>query len=131
MMTRALLASTIYFLLVFAAGFALGALRVMLLVPRLGALTATLIEIPLMLTAAFFVCRWVIGRWQVPPLTAQRWAMAVWFVALLAMFEWQLGIRLFDRSAAEQWAMLASPAGLAGLCAQMLAALLPVILRRR
>lgn len=129
-MTRALLAAMVYFLLVFAAGFALGAVRVMLVVPRLGVFAATLIEIPMVLAVAFLACRWLIDHWQVPPQPALRWAMAAWFLALLALGEWQLGILLFDRSAAQQWAMLASPAGLAGLSAQLLAALLPVILLR-
>lgn len=129
-MTRALLAATLYFLLVFAAGFMLGAVRVMLVVPRLGGFAATLIEIPLMLAVAYFACRLVLDHWQVPPLPELRWAMAAWFVALLALGEWQLGILLFHRSAAQQWATLASPAGLAGLGAQLLAALLPVICGR-
>ncbi len=129
-MIRALLAATVYFLLVFAAGFALGAVRVILVVPRLGVFAATLIEIPLMLAVAFLACRLVLDHWQVPPLPVLRWTMATWFVAMLTLCEYQLGILLFDRSAGQQWALLASPAGLAGLGAQLLAALLPVILLR-
>jgi hypothetical protein len=129
-MSRALLVATIYFVLVFAVGFGLGTVRVMLVVPWLGAFAATLIEIPLMLAFAFFGCRWLLARWQAPPVPAQRWAMALWFLGLLALFEWQLGILLFGRTAAQQWALLASPAGMAGLGAQLIAALMPVIQRR-
>jgi len=50
------------FLLVFAAGFALGAIRVPLLVPRLGERVAELIEAPLMLAAIVLAARLVVAR---------------------------------------------------------------------
>ena len=79
-----------------------------------------------MLAAAFFVCRWVILRWQVQRTSSIRWAMVLWFLALLILFETLLGATLFARSLAEQWAALATSAGLLGLIAQIIAALLPV-----
>ena len=79
-----------------------------------------------MLTAAFYVCHWSIQRWQVPRTDAIRWAMALWFLALLLIFETLLGATLFARTLAEQWAALATSAGLLGLCAQTVGALLPV-----
>ncbi len=79
-----------------------------------------------MLAAAFFVCRWVILHWQVQRTSAIRWAMVVWFLASLLLFETLLGATLFARTLAEQWAALATSAGLLGLFAQIIAALLPV-----
>jgi hypothetical protein len=125
-MKRALIAATVYFLMLFALGFALGTIRVLAVAPRIGELAATLTEVPLMLTAAYFTCRWAITRWHVPRDPAARWAMVFWFLILLFLFETLLGAMLFGRTLAEQWAALATPEGLVGLSAQIIAALLPV-----
>jgi hypothetical protein len=123
---RALIAATAYFLALFALGFALGAIRVMFVAPRFGQLAATCAEVPVMLAAAFYICHWAIQRWQVPRTDVIRWAMVPWFLALLLIFETLLGVTLFARTLAEQWAALATSAGLLGLSAQTIAALLPV-----
>ena len=80
-----------------------------------------------MLTAACFASRWVIRHWQVPRTTAIRWTMVIWFLALLFLFETLLGAMLFGRTVTDQWAALAKPAGLLGLAAQIIAALLPLL----
>ena len=125
-MKRALIAGTAYFLALFALGFVLGTIRVMLVAPPFGELAATFAEVPVMLTAAFFACCWAIRRWHVPRTIAIRWAMVLWFLALLLLFETLGGATLFARTMAEQWAALATPAGLLGLSAQIIAALLPL-----
>ncbi len=130
-MKRAIIASTTFFLALFALGFALGTVRVLLVAPRFGQLAATFAEVPLMLIAAFFSCRWAIRHWQVPCTFAIRWAMVLQFLALLFAFETLLGAALFGRTAGDQWEALATPAGLLGLSAQIVAALFPVIIGRR
>lgn len=127
---RALLASTAYFVILFALGFVLGTIRVLLVAPRVGELAATAAELPIMLTAAWFVCRWAINRWHVPPDAIVRSTMALWFLALLSIFEVSLGAILFDRSPVEQWAALSTSAGYLGLSAQIIAAALPLWLGR-
>jgi len=129
-MKRPLIAATIYFLVLFALGFVLGTFRVLFVAPKLGVLTATLLEVPLMLTAAFLISRWAIGRWRVPPALPARGAMVLWFLVLLALFETVVGVALFGRTLAGTWAGLATPAGLIGLTAQIIAALLPVFVAR-
>ncbi len=124
-------AATVYFFTLFALGFVLGTVRVLIVVPQIGDLAATLMEVPVMLGAAFFLCRWVVGRWQVSPDLAARGAMALWFLLLLVLFETLLGIALFGRTLAEIWSGLATPAGLIGLTAQAIAALLPLFVGRR
>ena len=59
---RILKAGGLYFALVFAAGFALGTIRVLWVVPALGARTAELMEMPFMLVVTVVVARWVVGR---------------------------------------------------------------------
>jgi hypothetical protein len=129
-MKRALTAATIYFLALFALGFVFGTIRVLLVPPRIGVLGATLIEVPLMLIAAYFMCRWAVGRWHVPPDLATRGAMALWFLVLLVLFETLVGVALFGRTLAGTWAGLATSAGLIGLTAQAIAALLPLVVGR-
>jgi hypothetical protein len=129
-MKHAAAAATLYFLVLFALGFLLGTVRVLVVAPHIGVLGATMLEVPVMLTAAFFGCRWVLARWQVPPAISVRWAMALWFLVLLLGFEMLLGVTLFGRTLAEQWAALAAPAGLIGLTAQVIAALLPLFVGR-
>lgn len=129
-MERGLIAGTAYFVALFSLGFVLGTIRVVFVAPRFGQLTATFAEVPVMLTVAFFACRWATRRWQVPRTIAIRWAMALWFLALLTFFEMLLGATLFARTLAEQWAALATPSGLLGLSAQIIAALLPLFVGR-
>jgi hypothetical protein len=124
-------AATIYFLALFALGFVLGTIRVLLVAPQIGELGATLVEVPVMLGAAFFLCRWVVRSWRLSPDLVARGAMVVWFLALLVLFETLLGIGLFGRTLGEIWSGLATPAGLVGLAAQLIAALLPLFVGRR
>ena len=130
-MNRALIAGAAYFSALFALGFVLGTMRVLYVAPHFGLTAATLAEVPVMLVAGFFVCRWALGYWHVPGAMTIRWAMALWFVALLVAFEALLGAVLFGRTAGEQWAALATPAGVIGVSAQIIAALLPVFVGRR
>jgi len=62
-----------YFALVFGAGFALGAVRLLWVAPRLGARAAELIEMPLMLAVVVLAARWLLRRF------AQR--RAAWYGA--------------------------------------------------
>ena len=90
-MKRALLAATAFFIALFALGFVLGTIRVLFVAPRFGSLAAILAEVPVMLFAAVYACRWAVRRWQVADALAIRGAMVVWFVTLLAVLETTLG----------------------------------------
>ena len=123
---RALLAGTTYFLALFALGFLLGTIRVVFVAPRYGQLMGTLAEVPVMLTAAYVICRWTLNHWRVSPRSAIRWTMVPLFLVLLFAFETMLGLTLFGRTLSEQWEALVTRAGALGLFAQVIAALLPV-----
>ena len=57
---RATKAGALYANIVFLIGFILGTIRVLLLAPRLGETTAVIAEVPVMLAASWFVCRWCV-----------------------------------------------------------------------
>jgi hypothetical protein len=59
---RVVKAATAYFALVFGAGFVLGTIRVLWLVPRIGIRAAELLEMPLMLVAIVMASRFVHRR---------------------------------------------------------------------
>lgn len=83
-------AGVIYFLMVFAAGFVLGTVRVLALVPRLGERTAELLEIPVMLGVSFLAARWVVRRYAV-----ERGArLTVGLVALALLVAAEVGVVL-------------------------------------
>jgi hypothetical protein len=126
-MNRALLAGGIYALALFALGFLLGTVRVLLIMPMAGELAATLIELPLMLAAGFFTCRWIVRRWKVPAQSIVRLLMGLAFLLLLLALEMLLGLTLIGRSWAEQVSALRSTAGLAGLAAQIVSATFPLL----
>ena len=65
-LARILKAGALYFGVVFGAGFVLGTVRVIWVVPHLGERTAELIEAPLMLAVTIVAARWVVKRLAVP-----------------------------------------------------------------
>ncbi len=60
----ALKPSLAYTAIVFAVGFALGSVRVFLVVPRIGVRRAELLEAPLMILASFLAARFIVRRWR-------------------------------------------------------------------
>jgi MFS family permease len=68
-------AGLLYFALVFGAGFVLGPIRVLWLVPRVGSRWAELIETPIMLAVIIFAAPWVVRRLALPPTTSSRLGM--------------------------------------------------------
>ena len=59
---RALRAGAVYFVAVFAAGFVLGVLRTLVLLPLVGPLWAVLVELPVILSIAWLVCARIVRR---------------------------------------------------------------------
>jgi hypothetical protein len=64
-------AGVLYFALVFGAGFVLGTVRTLWLVPRVGTRTAELMEAPIMLVITILVARWVVRHLAVPAASAR------------------------------------------------------------
>jgi hypothetical protein len=115
-----------YFLLVFAAGFILGTIRVLLLVPAVGEWAATLIELPVILAIAWFVCGLAIRRYAVSPQVSARFAMGAIALVLLLAAEILLAILLFGEGPILYATRRMEPAGLSGLAGQLCFALFPL-----
>ncbi len=81
--TQVLKAGVLYFALVFAAGFALGPIRVLWAVPRFGTMTAELMEMPLMLVVIVLAARWTVRHLAVPYAPSRR--LGIGFIALGAL----------------------------------------------
>ncbi len=92
---RILKAGALYFALVFGAGFLLGTIRTLWIVPRLGIRTAELMEAPIMLLVTILAARWVVRRCSLPPAPAIRLGVGMVALAflLIAEFTLVLGIR--------------------------------------
>ena len=130
-MRAALIAGVLYFAIVFAVGFALGALRVTVFVPRLGELWAVALEVPAMLAVSWLASARLVRTRRVPRTAAARLAMGGLALALLLAAEWGLGLALSGRGIREQLAAWLAPAGLLGLAAQLAFALVPLVQARR
>lgn len=112
----------------FAWGFVLGTLRIIVLVPALGLLPAVLCEIPVMLLAMAWRAR-VIMKHHGLRSTGPRMAMGFTGFGLLMACELGLGLAL-GTAPGEWFAGLATPAGAAGLAAQLVFAVLPLLAGR-
>ena len=110
----------------FAVGFGLGAVRVLVVAPRLGETAAVTLEVPPILAASWLVCRWCVERGRVPRLVTTRCVMGAVAFAVLIAAEFVLGHVAFGRSVEQQLAGYASLAGAVGLAAQLAFAALPL-----
>jgi hypothetical protein len=118
-MAVALKAGVLYFAIVFAAGFGLGALRVTVIAPLLGETGAVLLELPVMLTLSWIVCAWLVRRQGVPGAAAARVAMGVSAFALLMAAEAGVSVFAFGRSLVEHFEAYRAATAQIGLAAQV------------
>lgn len=94
MNARVVVAGLHYFACVFGAGFVLGAIRVSLVVPRLGVRWAEMVEMPLMLAVIVLAARWIVRRHRLGPRPARRIGAGLIALALLLAAEFGLVLRL-------------------------------------
>jgi len=81
-----------YFAFVFGAGFILGVVRVVLLVPRFGERAGELIEMPFMLAAIYFVARHLVRR-ESSRINVFGWSL-IGGIALLLLLAVEFGVVL-------------------------------------
>lgn len=130
-MLRALKAGFAYFAAVFAAGFVLGSLRVLVIAPQLGEAIAVVLELPVILAIAWIACRRIVDRFDVPASPGSRFAMGTAAFVLLMGAELALAVFGFGRTVSEHLASYWSAPMATGLLGQVLYALFPLIQLRR
>jgi hypothetical protein len=85
-----------YFACVFGAGFILGPIRILLVVPRYGDRVAELMEAPLMLIVVVFAAKWVVRRFDVPAALIDRLAVGLLALGFGLLLEFTLVLKLRD-----------------------------------
>ena len=128
---RTLAAAVLYFLAVFAVGFVLGPIRVLLLEPRVGALPAVLIEAPLLLTAIVLAARWAP---RMAGMELRPGHLALGGIGALAMqqaADLAVGSLLRGLSVADQLARLRTTEGLVYAALLLAFAAMPLLVNRR
>ena len=98
-------AGALYFALVFAIGFVLGAIRTILIVPRIGARKAELMEAPIMVVVTLLAARWTVLLVALPPMLSARLVMGCMALVLMLIAEfgfvlWIRGLSITDYLAA-------------------------------
>ncbi|MDI1239060.1 MAG: hypothetical protein PSV26_16375 [Polaromonas sp.] len=126
---RVLLIGALYLVAVFAAGFVLGVLRTLVVVPLLGALWAVLLELPVILAIAWLVCSRVLRRWPLSPSAALGMGLVAF--SLLMLVEAGLSNLLAGRSLTEHLALYTELPHQVGLAGQLVFAVFPWIQARR
>ncbi|MEO8559047.1 MAG: hypothetical protein ABI439_08285 [Rhodospirillales bacterium] len=124
-MKAAIKAGIFYFILVFAAAFVLGAIRIRLIVPNLGEIVGLLVELPVILVWAWLVCGWLVRRARVPARSPIRIFMGVLALILLIVAETLIGILGLRETVLEHFAAYSHPVMLIGLAAQIAFAAMP------
>ena len=123
---RTFLAGFIYFIVILAAGFILGAIRVAVFAPALGNTLSVVLQLPFMLAVAWFACRSIVRLCSVPAVTGPRVAMGVIAFAFLMLSQFGLG-EILGLSAVAQLQTYRTPAGLLGLVANLAYAAFPAL----
>jgi hypothetical protein len=126
-MSLAIRAGSVYFAIVFAAGFVLGTGRTLWVVGAVGEVAAVLIELPIILAISWFACARVVRRYAVPQNARDGALMGATALLLLMIAELGLAVFLFGRPPAEFATSLATPAGALGLAGQIAFATFPLV----
>jgi hypothetical protein len=119
-----------YVIIVFAVGFLLGAIRVMVVAPLIGEFSGVCLEAPIMLAVSWVACGWSLRAFGVGERTTSRLAMGGAAFALLIGAETAVGAVLFARAPLGVIQSFGTPAGAVGLASQIGFALIPLFRAR-
>lgn len=126
-MNSAVRAGSLYFSVVFAAGFALGVLRTLFIAPAVGEVQAVLLEVPVMLMMAWVACGWTLNKVAVPRSVPARLLMGAAALLLLLAAEAALSVVASGKTLTEHFASYSRPGALIGLVAQLAFGCFPLI----
>jgi hypothetical protein len=122
---RSLMAGAAYFLIVFAFAFALGVLRITFVVPAIGVVLATLVELPFTLAASWVTCAWLGRHWRISSMAEAGIMGASAFVFLMSA-ESAGAILIFGRTLRDHVGSYGTVAGALGLAGQIAFGFVPV-----
>ena len=128
---RILKAGVLYFALVFGAGFVLGTIRTLWIVPRVGTRMAELMETPIMLVITIFAARWTVRRLVVPSTPPARLGMGFVALGLLLVAEFTLVLWLRGLTIREYFASRDPVAGTVYYVMLAVFAVMPFLVARR
>ena len=128
---RTLKAGFIYFVLVFGAGFVLGPVRLLWVVPRLGERLAELIEAPIMLVVIVMSARWITKRLAIDSTASSRLGMGFAALGLILIMEFSLVLWLRGLRLGEYFATRDPVSGTAYYLMLVTFALMPFLLSKR
>jgi hypothetical protein len=130
-MMQILKAGVIYFALVFGAGFVLGTVRTLWVVPRVGTRLAELMEAPIMLVVTIVAARWIVRHFAIPYALSVRLGMGGIGLSLLFVAEFGLVLGLRGISIREYLATRDPVSGTVYYLLLGLFALMPLLVARR
>jgi hypothetical protein len=129
--TRLLKAGALYFVLVFGAGFVLGPIRILWVVPRFGERTAELMEAPIMLVVIVLAARWIARRVVVPPTPPSLLGVGVVALGLLLVVEFTVVLWLRGLTIGEYFARRYPAAGTVYMVMLGVFAVMPLLAARK
>ncbi len=124
-------AGAAYFALVFGAGFVLGSIRVLWVVPRFGERTAELMETPLMLVVTILAARWITRRLILSTTRSARLGVGFVALGLLLVAEFTVVFWLRGFTIDQYFASREPVAGAAYIVMLGVFAMMPLLMGRR
>jgi hypothetical protein len=121
----------LYFIIVFGAGFILGPIRLLWVVPVVGTRTAELMELPVMIIIIYYSAIWIIRYLKIPPAFSIRLGMGGIALALLLTAEFTLVLWLRGLSITEYLASRDPVSGTAYYISLAIFAIMPVFAGKR
>ncbi len=128
---RILKPGTLYFVVVFAAGFVLGTVRTLWIAPRIGVRAAELMEAPVMLVVSILAAGWVVRRLAVPHTPSHRLVMGAIALVLMLLAEFTVVLWLRGIPIRRYLATRDPVAATAYYVALGLFAIMPLLVARR
>ena len=128
---RVIKASLLYFIIVFGAGFILGPIRILWVVPRFGIRIAELMETPIMFVVTIVTARWVVRRLSVPSSLHSRLGMGSVALILMLVAEFTLVLWLQGLSISDYLASRDPVSGTVYYVMLGVYAIMPILVARR
>ncbi len=123
-------AALLYFLIVYAAGFMFGIVRVFLLEPRVGDALATLCEAPVLFAVIVLAARSLPARLNLPKTIGPLLGMGAGALILQQLADFAFGVLLRGATPAQQLAHFATPAGAIYLVLLLAFVVMPLLANR-